>query len=77
MNVDVVYVFSEFVNLMVDLNYDCLRAIVYEINSGESFHSAIEDLNIINLSKESYHLTIYFKNGSPMRIENKHIDWIS
>ena len=61
----------------VDLNYDCLRAIVYEINSGESFHSAIEDLNIMNLSKESYHLMIYFKNGSPMRIENKHIDFFT
>ncbi|MEZ3473994.1 MAG: ATP-binding protein [Lachnospiraceae bacterium] len=61
----------------VDLNYDCLRAIVYEINSGESFRSAIEDLNIMNLSKESYHLIIYFKNGSPMRIENKHIDFFT
>ena len=61
----------------VDLNYDCLRAIAYEINSGESFHSAIEDLNIMNLSKESYHLTIHFKNGSPMRIENKHIDFFA
>ena len=51
----------------VDLNYDCLRAIVFEINSGESFRSAIEDLNIVNLSQEHYDLTIFFENGSPLR----------
>lgn len=48
----------------VDLNYDCLRAIAFEINSGEGFCSAIKDLNIINLSGEYYNATIYFKNGS-------------
>lgn len=61
----------------VDLNYDCLRAIVFEINNGESFRSAIEDLNIINLSQEHYNLTIYFENGSPMYVRNRNIDFFS
>jgi hypothetical protein len=30
------------------LNYDCLSAIALEINEGETFESAIEDLNIVN-----------------------------
>lgn len=61
----------------VDLNYDCLRAIAFEVNSGESFHSAIEDLNIINLSQERYNLTIYFQNGAPMYVRNRNIDFFS
>lgn len=61
----------------VDLNYDCLRAIAFEVNSGESFCSAIEDLNIINLSQERYNLTIYFKNGSPMHVRNRNIDFFN
>lgn len=59
----------------VDLNYDCLRAIVFEINNGESFHDAIEDLNIINLAQERYNLTIHFKNGAPMYINNRNMDF--
>lgn len=59
----------------VDLNYDCLRAIAFEINNGESFHSAIRDLNIVNLAQESYDFTLYFKNGMPMAIKNKQIDF--
>ena len=58
----------------VDLNYDCLRAIAFEINNGESFQDAISDLNIINLSQECYDITIYFKNGSPMSVKNKQVD---
>jgi len=61
----------------VDLNYDCLRAIAFEVNNGESFHSAIEDLNIINLSQERYDLSIYFKNGSPMYVRDRNIDFFS
>lgn len=59
----------------VDLNYDCLRAIAFEINNGENFNSAIGDLNILNLSQERYNLTIYFKNGKPMYIHNRIIDF--
>lgn len=61
----------------VDLNYDCLRAIVFEVNNGESFHSAIEDLNIINLSQERYNFIIYFENGSPMYARNRNVDFFT
>lgn len=47
----------------VDLNYDCLRAIAFEINAGEDFKSAIQDLNILNLRSESYEATVVFENG--------------
>lgn len=61
----------------VDLNYDCLRAIAFEVNSGESFCSAIKDLNIINLAQENYDISIYFKNGAPMLVKNRNIDFFS
>lgn len=46
----------------VVLNYDCLRAIAFELNTGESFEKAISDLNIINLDDEQYNVTIYLAN---------------
>lgn len=61
----------------VDLNYDCLRAIAFEVNSGESFRSAIKDLNIINLAQENYDISICFKNGAPMSVRNKNIDFFT
>lgn len=47
----------------VDLNYDCLRAIAFELSRGESFSTAIKDLNIINLNSEIYKVTLYYDNG--------------
>lgn len=51
----------------VDLNFDSLRAIAFEINLGESFKNAIKDLNIINLDNEHYLLTLHFKNGNVLK----------
>ena len=49
----------------VDLNYDCLRAIAFELSHGAtSFKEAIEDLNIINIEKERYDLYLYFTDGT-------------
>lgn len=61
----------------VDLNYDCLRAIAFEINNGESFQSSVKDLNIINLSQEYYDFTLHFKNGSPMCVKNRQADFFA
>lgn len=61
----------------VDLNYDCLRAIAFEINNGESFSSAIQDLNIVNMMQEQYDLSMHFKNGSPMTINGFNLDFFS
>lgn len=47
----------------VRLNYDCLRAIAFEISTGYSFKDAIADLNIINLEEERYTLVLQFENG--------------
>lgn len=47
----------------IDLNYDCLRSIAFELNLGTPFAEAIKDLNIINMNETSYKLTIIFKDG--------------
>lgn len=51
----------------VNLNYDCLRAIAFEICAGESFKTAIQDLNIVNLHEELYDVTLLFRNGYKLR----------
>lgn len=48
----------------VQLNYDCLRAISFEIAMGRSFRESIQDLNIINVSREKYTVEIFFNDGS-------------
>ena len=48
----------------VKLTYDCLRAIAFEINGGESFKSAIQDLNIINIEAQTYNVELQFSDGS-------------
>lgn len=48
----------------VDLNYDCLRSIAFELNLGLSFSEAIKDLNILNLSEETYTMFLHFTDGS-------------
>lgn len=47
----------------IDLNYDCLRSIAFELNLGLSFSDAIKDLNIVNLNETIYKITVVFKNG--------------
>lgn len=47
----------------VKLNYDCLRAIVFELQTGSSFKDAIVDLNIVNLEREKYSVTLRYENG--------------
>ena len=47
----------------VSLNYDCLRAIAFELNRGQVFTEAIKDLNIINIEKEKFKLQAVFNDG--------------
>ena len=58
----------------VNLNYDCLRAIAFELNTGEPFERAIGDLNIINMNEEQYNITIYFANGKKYVRKNMYMD---
>lgn len=58
----------------VNLNYDCLRAIAFELNSGENFEGAIADLNILNMNSERYNAVLYFTNGEKRVAKNEYID---
>lgn len=61
----------------VDINYDCLRAIAFELNLGVSFADAIKDLNIVNVDHERYNLTIMFKDGKKVRTSTGNLDLFS
>ncbi len=55
---------------ITDLNYDCLRAIAFELNLGNSFKEAIKDLNITNYDNVyRYDVICVLSNG--MRSINK------
>ena len=58
----------------VSLNYDCLRAICFELNNGIEFSNAILDLNILNVSDERYRVMIYFEDGTIYQKKNERID---
>lgn len=47
----------------VPLNYDCLRAIAFELADGSSFKDAVKLLNIVNLQSEKYNITAVMKDG--------------
>ena len=61
----------------VDLNYDCLRAIAIEVNSGTNFHTAIQDLNILNLAQDKYNLAMHFQDGRVIGAQGVYIDFFS
>ena len=58
----------------VSLNYDCLRAIAFELSLGESFEEAIQDLNIINESEERYDITLYCKGNIVLTAKAEPLD---
>lgn len=47
----------------VNLNYDCLRSIAFELNCGISFSEAIRDLNIINTDPIKCRVILKYQNG--------------
>ncbi len=48
----------------VSLNYDCLRAIAFELNTGAQFADAVADLNIMTVEDEEYMVYLFFDNGT-------------
>ena len=46
----------------VPLNYDCLRAIAFELNLGASFEESLSDLNIINIDNVQYDFYVKLEN---------------
>lgn len=64
----------KFANI-TDLNYDCLRAIAFELNLGTSFKEAIKDLNITNYDNDSkYDIICVLDNGMRSIRKNFYID---
>lgn len=52
----------------IKLNYDCLRAVAFELSLGETFEEAIKDLNIINTQDYRYDVELNFKgNVKPIK----------
>ncbi len=47
----------------INLNYDCLRSIAYEISNGIPFAEAIKDLNILNTDVVRYSVKLTLNNG--------------
>lgn len=58
----------------VALNFDCLRAIAFELSMGGSFETAIRDLNIINTRETVYDLMLHFNDGTVLRAKNCYLD---
>jgi len=51
----------------VNLNYDCLRAIAFELNLGTSFEDAIKDLNIIRDDDYTYYrVLLKYSDGTTL-----------
>ena len=69
----------------INLNYDCLRAITFELNQGSAFAEAITELNILNVDLEEYDVYLYFENGEVLHrynyrtnlYEERGYDWIT
>ena len=58
----------------VNLNYDCLRSIAFELNTGEAFEEAIKDLNIININAACFDVTLYCTDGTILLNKGNKID---
>lgn len=61
----------------VALNFDCLRAIAFELNLGQSFADAISDLNIINIEREAYRVVVKFTDGTTLMQKAYNMDSFS
>lgn len=61
----------------VNLNFDCLRSIAFELNAGYKFEDAIKDLNILNLEEEASKLQVIWADGSHSKIISEYVDTFS
>ena len=59
----------------VNLNYDCLRAVAFELNEGGKFKDIIKDLNIINMNPETYDISLHFATGLVLKVHGCNIDF--
>ncbi|MCU7556599.1 ATP-binding protein [Macrococcus capreoli] len=65
----------------VKLNFDCLRAIAFELDNGTSFTEAIQDLNILSTEAQRYNVLVTFQTAEGKEIEtpisNEQLDLFS
>ena len=54
-------------SVLMNLNYDCLRSIAFELNNGLKFQEAINDLNIIRISQyKNIKIIVEFENQATL-----------
>ena len=54
-------------SVRMNLNYDCLRSIAFELNNGLKFQEAINDLNIIRISRyKNIKIIVEFENQATL-----------
>lgn len=58
----------------VNLNYDCLRTIAFELGKGNDFKDIIKDLNIVNVETVRYCVELNYKNGMKLHSSEVCID---
>ena len=64
-------------SLRIPLNYDCLRAIAFELQDGSTFKEAIESLNIVNVDPVRYTTRFVFNNEKIFDVGWRTIDMFS
>ncbi len=64
-------------SMNVDLTYDVLRAIAFEINNGFSFEETLMDLNISKEESISYKINVEFSDGHMRTIPKQYINLYS
>lgn len=64
-------------SMNVDLTYDVLRAIAFEINNGFSFEETLMDLNISKEESISYKISVEFSDGHIRTIPKQYINLYS
>lgn len=61
----------------VDLNYDCLRSIAFELGTGQNFSDAVRDMNIVNIYQAEYDLTLHLEDRTVLSARGCQIDMFS
>lgn len=58
----------------VPLNYDCLRAIVFELEDGQDFREAIRDMNIVNTDSMLYDIKLIYENNRVLTLDRERVN---
>jgi hypothetical protein len=64
-------------SMSVDLTYDILRAIAFEINCGYSFEETLMDLNISKEGTPKYNIVVHFEDGHTRTVFNERVNTYS